>query len=147
MKVYVTYKFKEEEPSALRKHLEQFSKLIEDSTGWKTFIFFRDVQKWEVGKMAMKEVVTRAMEEIKKCDAILVEASEKARGVYFEAGYAKALGKKVIVIHKKDSEANFLDASADVKIEYENDEDLREKLAKVHFPISPAEFHDIAGGI
>ena len=128
MKVYVTYKFKEEEPSALRKHLEEFSKLIEDSTGWKTFIFFRDVQKWQVGMMTMKEVVTRAMDEIKKCDAILVEASEKARGVYFEAGYAKALGKKVIIIHKKGTESNFLEAAADVKITYDSLEDLKEKL-------------------
>ena len=145
MKVYVTYKFKEEEPSALRKHLEEFSKLIENSTGWKTFIFFRDVQKWQVGKMTMNEVVTRAMEEIRKCDAILVEASEKARGVYFEAGYAKALRKKVIVIHKKDSEANFLDASADVKIEYENDKDLREKLSKVEISVPNSDSLDWGG--
>lgn len=131
MKVYLTYKFKEEEPHELKSHLEEFSKLIEESTGWETFIFFRDAQNWEIGKMTAKEVVERAMEEIKKCDAILVEASEKARGVYFEVGYAKALGKKVIVIHKKDSEANFLDASADVKIEYEDNEDLREKLKDI----------------
>ena len=130
MKVYLTYKFKEEEPNELRTHLEGFSKLIEESTGWKTFIFFRYVQKWKTGTMTMQQVVDRAMEEIKKCDAVLVEASEKARGVYFEVGYAKALGKKIIVIHTKNAEANFLDASADVKIQYENDNDLREKLRR-----------------
>ena len=131
MKVYLTYKFKDEEPNELRTTLEEFSKLIEDSTGWKTFIFFRDAQKWKTGTMTMQQVVDKAMEEIAKCDAILVEASEKARGVYYEVGYAKALGKKVIVIHKKDAEANFLDASADIKIQYENYEDLKEKLKKV----------------
>ncbi len=130
MKVYVTYKFEEEEPNELKTRLEAFSKLIEESTGWKTFIFFRDVQKWKVGTMTMKQVVNRAMEEIQKCDAVLVEASEKARGVYFEAGYAKALGKKIIVIHQKNAESNFLDASADVKIEYETDEDLKLKEIK-----------------
>lgn len=130
MKVYLTYKFKEEEPNELRVRLEGFSKLIEEATGWKTFIFFRDVQKWKTGTMSMQEVVNRAMDEIAKCDAILVEASEKARGVYFEVGYAKALKKKVIVIHQKNTEANFLEASADVKIEYEDYMDLREKLKK-----------------
>jgi hypothetical protein len=93
MKVYVTYKFKEEEPNELKTRLEAFSKLIEESTGWKTFIFFRDVQKWRIGTMTMQQVVHRAMEEIKKCDAILVEASEKARGVYFMSGHVKTLGK------------------------------------------------------
>ncbi|MBI2628499.1 nucleoside 2-deoxyribosyltransferase [Candidatus Pacearchaeota archaeon] len=69
-----------------------------------------------------------ALKWIKKCDVIIVEASEKARGVYFETGYAKALNKKVIVIHKKGTEANLLEAMSDIKIEYENFEDLREKL-------------------
>ena len=53
---------------------------------------------------------------------------EKARGVYFEVGYAKALKKKIIIIHKKGTEANFLKACADKVIVYENFEDLREKL-------------------
>ena len=131
MKVYLTYKFKEEEPNELRAHLEAYSKLVEEATGWQTFIFFRDVQKWKTGTMSMQQVVNRAMEEISKCDAVLVEASEKARGVYFEVGYAKALGKKVIVIHQKNTEANFLNASADVKIEYENYVDLKEKLRRI----------------
>ena len=114
MKVYLTYKFNDEEPEKLKTRLEEFSKLIEESTGWKTFIFFRDVQKWKTGTMAVKEVVKKATEEIAKCDAILAEASEKARGAYFEVGYAKALGKKIIIIHKKDAEANFLDSSASI---------------------------------
>ena len=68
------------------------------------------------------------MESIEECDAIIAEASEKANGVYFEVGYAKSLGKKVIIIHKKGTEANFLEASADVKIEYEDLKDLGKKL-------------------
>jgi len=43
-------------------------------------------------------------------------------------GYAKALKKKIIVIHKKGTEANFLKATADVSIEYETLEELKEKL-------------------
>ena len=53
---------------------------------------------------------------------------EKARGAYFEVGYAKALKKKVIIIHKKGTEATFLEAAADVSIEYDNLENLKEKL-------------------
>ena len=85
--------------------------------------------------MDVQEIVDRAMKEISNCDAILVEASEKARGAYFEVGYAKALGKKVIVIHKRDTEAAFLEATADVKIEYEDWDDLREKLGSVNLEL------------
>ena len=131
MKVYLTYKFKEEDLGPLRAMLEKFSRLIEDATGWKTFIFFRDVQKWQKPAMSVNEVIERALKEVENCDAILAEASEKARGVYFEVGYAKAKKKKVIVIHKKGTEANFLEALADVKIEYDDWDDLREKLREV----------------
>ena len=127
-RIYVAYKFAEEDPIELRKRLEALSKVIEEATGCKTFIFFRDAQNWKKGDMPVKEIVTKALAEIEKCDAILVEASTKARGAYLEAGYAKALKKKVIVIHETGTEANFLEAIADVAIEYDDLEDLRGKL-------------------
>ncbi len=127
-RIYVAYKFAEEDPIELRKRLEALSKVIEEATGCKTFIFFRDAQKWQKSEVSIKEIVIRALNEIDKCDAILVEASTKARGAYLEAGYAKALKKKVIIIHKTGTEANFLEAIADVAIEYDNLEDLRKKL-------------------
>jgi nucleoside 2-deoxyribosyltransferase len=80
--------------------------------------------------MDIKEVVSKAIESVKKCDLILVEASEKASGAYFEVGYAKALRKKVIIIHRKGTETNFLDAAADASIEYDDFEDLKGKLKK-----------------
>ena len=130
-KIYIAYKFKEQDQVELRKELEELNKIIEESTDYKTFIFFRDVQNWGEKKMSVKEVVNKAIGALEKCDAILVEASEKARGVYFEVGYAKALGKKVIIIHKKGTEADFLEATGDISIEYEDLEDLKGKLKKV----------------
>jgi len=131
MKAYITYKFKDEDPQALRVKLEEFSKIVEDATGWKTFVFFRDVQKWQKDTRTVKEIFTEALSEVKKCDIILAEASEKSNGAYLEIGYAKALGKKIIVVHKKGTEANLLEAMADVSIEYETDEELKMKLKEI----------------
>ncbi|MBU0894530.1 MAG: nucleoside 2-deoxyribosyltransferase [Nanoarchaeota archaeon] len=83
--------------------------------------------------MDIKEVINKARAHLKECDAILVEASEKANGIYFEVGYAKALGKKVMIIHKKGTEASFLESAGDVSIEYEDFEDLRKKLEGIKF--------------
>jgi len=132
-RIFLAYKFKEEDPIALRERLEKLSEIVEESMSAKTFIFFRDVQNWTKGDMTAKEIITRALDEIKKCDTILVEASVKARGVYLETGYAKALGKKVIIVHKKGTEANFLNGIADISIEYENLEDLKKKLKTLSF--------------
>ena len=126
--IYIAYKFKEEALEELKKKLEQLSKIVEEAMGYKTFVFFRDAQKWGKIKMPVKEVVEKAYKAIEKCDAILVEASEKANGVYFEIGYAKALKKKIIVVHQEGTEANFMEACADKVIVYKDFEDLREKL-------------------
>jgi len=135
-KIYVAYKFREQNPKELRKKLEELSEIIEESLKCKTFIFFRDAQKWGKIKMNIKEVVKKAYKAVEKCDAILVEASEKARGAYFEVGYAKALKKKIIVIHQEGTEAAFLEAAADKVVIYKDFEDLRKKLEKtklIHF--------------
>jgi nucleoside 2-deoxyribosyltransferase len=131
MKVYLTYQFKDADTEILKENLEAFSKLVEEATGWKTFVFFRDVQNWQKGSMNIKEVTARAMKALKECDAIIADASEKANGVYFEVGYAKALGKKVIIIHKEGTEANFLESLADKKIVYKDFDDLKEKLNSI----------------
>jgi len=127
-RIYVAYKFKEQNLEELKKRLEELSKIIEEATSYKTFIFFRDAQNWGKIKMPIKEVVEKACKAVEKCDAILVEATEKANGAYFEAGYAKALNKKVIIVHKTGTETNFLDSIADVSIEYDSLNDLKERL-------------------
>ena len=53
------------------------------------------------------------------------------RWLFFEVGYAKALNKKIIVIHKKGTEANLLEAMSDIKIEYDDFDDLKVKLTKI----------------
>ncbi len=127
-KIYIAYKFKDSDPVLLKQKLEELSNVVEETLGYKTFIFFRDTQDWGKIKMPIKEVVKKAYKTIEKCDALLVEASEKANGVYFEVGYAKALKKKIIIIHQKGTEANFLEACADKIIVYEDLDDLRKKL-------------------
>jgi nucleoside 2-deoxyribosyltransferase len=127
-KIYVAYKFKDADPPVLREKLEKLSEIIEEGLNCKTFIFFRDEQDWGKKKIEIKEVVKKAIERVKECDGIIVEGTEKANGAYFETGFAKALGKKVIVIHKKGTETNFLDSVADISIEYKDFNDLKEKL-------------------
>jgi len=130
MRIYLAYKFKGADSNLLRKKLEELSKVLEEQ-GHETFIFFRDVQKWGEVKTTVQEIVNGAIQGIKDCDMILADISEKANGVYFEIGYAKALGKKVVVMLQADKEANFLKASADEVIEYSDFEDLKEKLKKI----------------
>ena len=63
----------------------------------------------------------------------LSKHQKKQMVIYFEVGYAKALGKKIIIIHQEGTEANFLESCADKIIIYKNFEDFREKLKKIKY--------------
>ena len=54
--IYIAYKFKDADLNELKKKLEELSKVVEESLKCKTFIFFRDAQKWGKIKMDIKEV-------------------------------------------------------------------------------------------
>jgi len=53
--------------------------------------------------MTINEIIHQAFDEVKKSDAIiaLIESEEKSEGMLLEIGYAKAVGKKLIVVIKK----------------------------------------------
>lgn len=67
----------------LCKQLEEF--------GFKIFLPYRDANQ----NLSGKDLLEKELEVIKNCEGIIVALSD-TRGVYLEAGYAKALGKKVV---------------------------------------------------
>ncbi|NPV01273.1 MAG: hypothetical protein HPY53_07815 [Brevinematales bacterium] len=66
---------------------------------------------------------------IKKCLFIIADVTGQRQGVYFEAGYAKGLGKEVIFTVREDEINNcHFDTNHYNHIVWKNAEDLREKL-------------------
>jgi len=80
-------------------------------------------------KVSNQVLMSEALRFIDESDLLIVELSYKPIGVGLEAGFAKAKDKKIIYIHRFGSEiSNTVDGICDIRIEYENVEDL---LAKV----------------
>jgi|TARA_B100002003_G_scaffold251555_1_gene295822 nucleoside 2-deoxyribosyltransferase len=131
MKIYIAYKLSGVDREQLQKRLESISKTIEE-TGNKSFIFMRDIQDWQPGDIGPKEIMDKAMKEMRNCDAILsiIETQEKGEGLLLESGFMKALGKKVIIATGPNGRGFLLKAIADELIEFENEGDLKEKLKK-----------------
>ena len=72
-----------------------------------------------------KELMQLAFEEIKKCDALVVEFSEKGVGLGIEAGYAFSKGLPIFVIAKKEADVSgTLMGIAKKVVLYDSDEDL-----------------------
>tara|TARA_Y100000310_G_C20628822_1_gene787465 strand:+ start:444 stop:857 length:414 start_codon:yes stop_codon:yes gene_type:complete len=131
MKIYLAYKLSGSDEEQLKNRLESISNLIEE-TGNESFLFMRDVQNWQPGGMEPKEIMDRAMQEMKSCDAIIsiIETQEKGEGLLIESGFMKALGKNVIIAAGPKGRGFLLKAIADELIEFKDVEDLREKLKR-----------------
>jgi len=76
-----------------------------------------------------KEMMTKALNKINKTDMLIAETSFKKIGIGLEVGYAKALNKKIIYIHKNGTEiSNTVEGVSDINIEYKNIDDLLKKI-------------------
>jgi nucleoside 2-deoxyribosyltransferase len=129
MRCYIAYKFLGSDKEILKEKLNIISSEIE-KTGNKSFVFYRDVQKWGSINLTTKEIINSAFLEIQKSDVFFafVEDSEKSEGLLLESGYAKALNKKIILAIKKDINLRLLRSIANEVIEFEDILDLKEKI-------------------
>lgn len=126
MRYYVAYKFLNTDKETLKDNLAILSEKIK-RTGNTSFIFYRDAQNRGESALSSKEIIMQAFAEIKKSDVIItfIESEEKSEGLLLEAGYAKALGKKLFLIIKKWVKLRFLEALADKMIEFDTIDEIK----------------------
>lgn len=132
MKLYIAYRFSGRDKDELKNSLTSVSKVL-TGTGHETFIFCRDEQNWGEKEMLPEEIFAKALKHIEESDGLLAwqNSPEKSEGLLLEVGFAKGLGKRIIVAVKKDVPATFLRCVADEVVEYESDEKLLELLTEI----------------
>ncbi len=131
-RVYIGYRFsKNTDKVELKRRLEKLSDYFENN-GFKTFIFYRDIEHWEEPKISKKEIISNAFEELKKSDIFCFfnDSPEKGEGAILEAGFAKALSKKILLLNCSGTEYYFIKGLADKVINAESFEDLLNNLVK-----------------
>lgn len=129
MKVFITASFKEGEN---KKEIEQLC-LIVKNAGFEDFCFIRDVENYQKVFNDPKELMSRAREEIKKCDVLLFDATEKSTGRTVELGLAFSYNKKIVVVAKEGSVIkDTVLGVADAVITYNTIVDIQKDLSSLY---------------
>ena len=128
MKVYITTTFKGDKN---KKEIEQLCSIVKNA-GFEDFCFIRDVENYKKVFDDPKELMDRAREEIKKCDVLLFDATEKSTGRAIEVGIAFSNKKKIIAIMKEGTSIkDTLRGAADAIITYKRIEDIQNDLKRL----------------
>lgn len=126
MRYYIAYKFLNTDKEILKNNLENICNKIE-KTGDTTYIFYRDAQNRGETAIPINQIIQKAFIEVKKSDSILafIESEEKSEGMLLEIWYAKALGKKLLLVIKKWINLRFVRSLADETIEFDKIENIK----------------------
>lgn len=126
MRYYIAYKFLNTDKEILKNNLENICNKIE-KMGDTTYIFYRDAQNRGETAIPIDQIIQKAFIEVKKSDIILafIENEEKSEGMLLEIWYAKALGKKLLLVIKKWINLRFVRSLADETIEFDKIENIK----------------------
>ncbi len=130
MKFCIIYKYQTTKNKfQLEKDLEQLSSILSDM-GHDTFIFDRDIKNWQNIEIPREESSKMVFSAMTDCDAVIayVNHSEPSEGMAMEAGYAKALNKKIIMVVKEGASSPRVRSVCDLYIEFEDIGDLKNSL-------------------
>ena len=131
MKFCVIYKYSTtKNKSQLEMELEQLSSILND-LGHETFIFDRDIKNWQNVEIPREESSKMVFSAMEKCDGVIayVNHGEPSEGMAMEAGYAKALEKKLILVVKHGASSPRVMSICDSYLEFEDFMDLKDKLS------------------
>ncbi len=113
---------------------EEIEKLcaIVNKSGFNDFCFIRDIENYQKVFNNPYELMSRAKEEIQKCDAILLDYDGPANGRMIEVGIAYALNKKICLIVKQGVDIKETVAGiSDVVITYSELEEIIEPMEEL----------------
>jgi nucleoside 2-deoxyribosyltransferase len=112
-----------------KEKLEKIRAIIKE-LGHEIFIGPIDTDVSGKEKIPPKEFMQKVFGQIKKSDIVLFEHEKVSTGMGIEAGYAKSLGKRIIVLYPKKAEwSDSIKGIADLVIEYDTFDDLKKKLS------------------
>jgi 2'-deoxynucleoside 5'-phosphate N-hydrolase len=100
-RVYLAIKYHADQSN--RSQIETISSVFE-AQGFSTLSVVRDLEHWGGIHLEPDDLMRQSFEYVRISEFLLLEFSEKGVGLGIEAGFAHAIGKRIVVIAKTGSE-------------------------------------------
>jgi nucleoside 2-deoxyribosyltransferase len=131
MKIFISYKFADEDQNKLEEFMKNIKASLQKSNHemLTTFFYKEESQK---NNASVRQIMDKALDYIDSSDIILciVKSQEKSEGQIFEIGYSIAKKKKLILAIQKGLKTRWIEHYANKIIEFEDLNDLYKKLEK-----------------
>jgi len=131
MKFFTSFRWTGEDPEKMKQLMKVVCSTLEKVGHEHHCNFWKDDYKYV--QKTHKEIIDEALRDIDNDDCFLaiVRSDEKSEGMLIEVGYARAKGKRMILVIKKGVKTNYLKHLFDEIIEWKNLKDLSDKISKI----------------
>ncbi len=149
--IFICYALERDYLDELKSRLDQISLGAED-VGFTTYAHIRDHQNWQFHNEPIRDVLDRSFKAIRASKVVLLDLTSmnfsKRTGLNIEAGYAKALNKKIVAIYLNDDRPNMTTDLADAVISYSDKQEIRIKVRELlrkleQFSVHPTNEHNV----
>lgn len=127
----MAYCLEEDSLTELKDRIQIISRAIEKAGGH-TFAHIRDEQNWKPHFGELKTTLKKCFYEITNSDVVVLDFTRYENrigtGISIEAGYAKALNKKIISIAQQNDRPKMISELVETEIHYSDYDELYEKV-------------------
>jgi len=128
MKFFIAYKVTGENVEELEKTIKTICSAIKE----KGHEYYCTIEEESFEEKSRKDMMDHAFHKINDADALFVfiNSEGKSEGMLMEIGYALGNNKKIILAINKKVQKTYLREIADKVIEFNNIEDIKDKIGE-----------------
>jgi nucleoside 2-deoxyribosyltransferase len=130
-KIFICYALEKEFLPDLAERISLISEAASEMN-YKSYAHIRDDQDWQFHNEPIKTIIEKSFHQIQSSDVVILDlttkSSSKRAGLNIEAGYAKALNKKIIAIWHTSERPNMTTDIADLEVSYTDKSEISTQI-------------------
>lgn len=136
MKIFVSFKFTGEDYEDVQKTMSQILTALR-ARGFEVYCNIESEEKYIKDKYTAQQIFADTLPNLDKSDMIFVfnNSENRSEGMLIEIGYALAKGKPIFLAAKKGITINSSKAVSTKVLEFEDLEDLLEKIKTIDLTV------------